>query len=76
MHTKIRIKKGMSNSGNSQLNFLNKGLIGRIWLSTDTIKKHYLSLTQRSERYKRLLQQVEKYSVKFNGHRNEKIEGQ
>jgi len=26
----------------------------RIWLSTDTIKKHYPSLTQRPEGYKRL----------------------
>lgn len=49
------------------------GLMGRIWLSTDTIKKHYLSLTQRSERYKRLLKQVEKYSARFNGHSNEKM---
>ena len=49
------------------------GLMGRIWLSTDTIKKHYLSLTQRSERYKRLLKQVEKYSAGFNGHCDEKM---
>jgi len=49
------------------------GLMGRIWLSTDTIKKHYLSLTQRSERYRRLLRQVEKYSARFNGYCDEKM---
>jgi len=30
------------------------GPVGRIWLSTDTIKKRYLSLTQRSGRYKEM----------------------
>ncbi|NIO36595.1 hypothetical protein GTO27_02720 [Candidatus Bathyarchaeota archaeon] len=43
------------------------GLMGRIWLDINTIKKHYLSLTQRSERFKKLRQQVTEYSHKFNG---------
>ncbi len=43
------------------------GLMGRVWLSVDTIKKYYLSLTQRSERFKRLEVQVREYSKQFNG---------
>ena len=43
------------------------GLMGRIWLSTDTIKKYYLSLTERSERIQKLRVQVQKYSNRFNG---------
>ena len=43
------------------------GLMGRIWLSVDTIKKYYLSLTHRSDRFKRLEAQVKEYSRQFNG---------
>lgn len=43
------------------------GLVGRGWKSTDIIKKHYLSLTQRSPRYKKMLQKVRDYSAQFNG---------
>jgi len=43
------------------------GLMGRIWLSTDTIKKHYLSLTQRSERFQKIMVGVNQYSKRFNG---------
>jgi len=43
------------------------GLMGRIWLSTDTIKKHYLSLTQRSERFQKIMVGVNQYSQRFNG---------
>ena len=41
------------------------GLMGRGWLDINTIKKHYLSLTQRSERYQRLMQQIQQYSTRF-----------
>lgn len=43
------------------------GLTGRGWLDINTIKKHYLSLTQRSEGFKRLLRQIRLYSRRFNG---------
>ena len=43
------------------------GLMGRGWLDINTIKKHYLSLTQRSERFQKLMKQVQKYSYQFNG---------
>lgn len=43
------------------------GLVGRGWKSTDIIKKHYLSLTQRSDRYKKMLKEVREYSAQFNG---------
>lgn len=43
------------------------GLMGRVWLSVDTIKKYYLSLTQRSDQFKRLENQVKEYSKQFNG---------
>jgi len=43
------------------------GLMGRGWLDINTIKKHYLSLTQRSERFQKLMQQVHDYSHRFNG---------
>ncbi|MCK4953203.1 hypothetical protein KAS14_05410 [Candidatus Bathyarchaeota archaeon] len=39
----------------------------RGWLDINTIKKHYLSLTQRSERFQALMQQVVNYATKFNG---------
>lgn len=42
------------------------GLVGRGWLSLDTIKKHYLSLTQRSKRFKKLKRKVERYSQLFD----------
>lgn len=42
------------------------GLVGRGWLSIDIIKKHYLSLTQRSERFKKLRRQITTYSERFN----------
>lgn len=43
------------------------GLMGRVWLSVDTIRKYYLSLTQRSGRFKRLETQVKEYGKQFNG---------
>jgi hypothetical protein len=43
------------------------GLVGRGWLSTDTIKKYYLSLTQRSPKYKKMLAKVAEYASQFNG---------
>ena len=43
------------------------GLVGRGWKSVDIIKKHYLSLTQRSDRYQSMLQKVRDYSAQFNG---------
>jgi hypothetical protein len=43
------------------------GLVGRIWLNIDVIKKFYLSLTQRSERFQKLRSQVTEYSEQFNG---------
>lgn len=44
------------------------GLMGRGWLDVNVIKKHYLSLTSRSERMQKLQNQVRKYSLRFNGH--------
>jgi hypothetical protein len=43
------------------------GLMGRGWLDINVIKKHYLSLTQRSERFKKLRDNVRAYSERFNG---------
>jgi len=43
------------------------GLVGRIWLTTDIIKKHYLSMTQRSARYKKMLAHIREYATQFNG---------
>lgn len=43
------------------------GLMGRVWLDINTIKKHYLSLTERSERIQKLRLQVQRYSFRFNG---------
>lgn len=43
------------------------GLVGRGWLSIDTIRKYYLSLSQRSDRYKRMLARVSSYASQFNG---------
>ncbi len=42
------------------------GLMGRIWLDVNTIKKHYLTLTARSERFQNIRQQVTNYSRRFN----------
>jgi hypothetical protein len=44
------------------------GLMGRIWLDINTIKKHYLSLTARSERFQKIRAEVTGYSQRFNGH--------
>lgn len=46
------------------------GLVGRGWLDINTIKKYYLTLTVRSERFKETLDQVRNYSSRFssNGH--------
>lgn len=41
------------------------GLVGRVWLSVDTIKKYYLSLTQRSDRFKKIEKQIREYSTQF-----------
>jgi len=43
------------------------GLMGRGWLDINTIKKHYLSLTQRSERFQKIKEKVRVYSQRFNG---------
>jgi hypothetical protein len=43
------------------------GLMGRGWLDINVIKKYYLSLTQRSERFRKLENQVHMYSNRFNG---------
>lgn len=43
------------------------GLVGRGWLSIDTIKKYYLSLTRRSPRFKKILKQVDAFAMQFNG---------
>jgi hypothetical protein len=40
------------------------GLMGRGWLAIDVIKKHYLSLTQRSHRFQRIQQNVRDYAQK------------
>lgn len=50
------------------------GLVGRIWLSIDTIKKYYLSLTQRSERFQELKAQIIEYSKRVNGKERTKKE--
>lgn len=42
------------------------GLVGRGWLSLDTIKKHYLSLTARSKRFQKIRAKVTDYSQPFN----------
>lgn len=42
------------------------GLFGRGWLDINTLKKHYLSLTERSERIQQLRNQVHEYSLRFN----------
>ncbi len=38
------------------------GLVGRGWLDLNTLKQHYLALTQRSERFKKLMAQVREYA--------------
>lgn len=43
------------------------GLMGRGWLDINTIKKHYLSLTQRSEKFQQTMNKVQEYSLRFNG---------
>lgn len=50
------------------------GLVDRIWLSTDTIKKYYLSLTQRSERFQKIKAQIIEYSKRLNGKERTKKE--
>lgn len=42
------------------------GLMGRGWLDINTLKKHYLSLTERSERIQKLRRQVRNYAIRFN----------
>jgi hypothetical protein len=42
------------------------GLMGRGWLDVNVIKKYYLSLTQRSERFQKLEAQVRDYSTRFS----------
>lgn len=41
------------------------GLVGRGWLSIETIRKYYLSLTRRSKRFQELRDQVRDYSTCF-----------
>jgi len=43
------------------------GLVGRGWLDINTIKKYYLSLTQRSERFQEIRNKITEYSKRFNG---------
>lgn len=38
------------------------GLVGRIWLKVDTIKDYYLSLTRRSTKFQKIMNQIRKYS--------------
>jgi len=45
------------------------GLVGRGWLNTDVIKKHYLSLNRRSDRYKKIYAKIAEYSSQFNGYK-------
>lgn len=47
------------------------GTMGRGWLDINIIKKHYLSLTGRSERMKKLQNQVRAYSERFSGNKVE-----
>jgi len=42
------------------------GLCGRIWLSTDTIKKYYLALNKRSKRMDAIYEKVKGYAEQFN----------
>lgn len=44
-----------------------QGLVGRIWLDINTIRKHYLSLTTRSKNYKNMLYKISIYAQNFNG---------
>lgn len=44
-----------------------EGLVGRIWRSLDIMRKHYLSLTQRSDRYLEIMREVNEYNQRFNG---------
>jgi len=50
------------------------GLCGRIWLSTDTIKKYYLALNKRSKRMDRIYGKAKLYARQFNGHKGEKTD--
>lgn len=43
------------------------GLCGRIWKSTDTIKKYYLTLNKRSKRMEQIYDKVREYAHQFNG---------
>jgi len=38
------------------------GLVGRGWNDLNTIKQHYLSLTQRSQRFQKMMVQLQQYS--------------
>jgi predicted transcriptional regulator len=49
------------------------GLVGRGWLDINTIKKHYLSLTQRSQRFQKVMDRIRSYSHTFNGDAGNKI---
>lgn len=44
------------------------GLMGRGWLTLDVVKKHYLSLTQRSKQFRKMKRKLEKFSAQFNCH--------
>ena len=44
-----------------------QGLVGRIWLTLDVIKKYYLSLNQKSKRFQKIRANVHKYSEGFYG---------
>ena len=43
------------------------GLCGRIWKSTDTIKKFYLTLNKKSKRMEQIYGRVKLYAKQFNG---------
>jgi hypothetical protein len=45
------------------------GIVGRGWLNIEVIKKHYLSLTKESEKFKKVHEKIVEYSRRFNGHR-------
>lgn len=50
------------------------GLVGRVWLDINTIKKHYLSLTARSKRIQNIRDKIARYARQFSGYEKMKNE--
>jgi len=50
------------------------GIVGRVWLDINTIKKHYLSLTARSKRIQKIRDRIGKYARQFNGYDTKKAD--